>query len=112
MSAALLLGCGHTLPQTIAASQKALHAVPVVAQPLAQTWASQVDARIAYCVRQGASTEDERRTCMGVFGQGDAWEEDFETLRDAYDTAAEALETMRVVAERLEARVRGQKVQD
>lgn len=106
-SAALLCACGHTLPEAVKLTQQELHGVAIAAQAEAGIWSEQVDARIAYCRRQAAATEIDRARCMGVFGRGDAWEEDLGDLREAYDAAADALQKLGAAAARLESRQQG-----
>lgn len=89
-------------------ARQGLHAVKLAADISADQWARQVDARIESCRDKDLPTPKLRAACMGVFGQGDAFEADVAAFRDAYDETAEAMLRLEQAARRLEARSRGE----
>ncbi len=110
MGAVLIGGCGHDTSKAIRIARGGVHVVAVDIDKKAAAWAELVDARIAYCKRQDLETQDERAQCMGVFGDGEGWEADFDALRQGYDLTAEGLEQLEKASARIDARLRGQKV--
>lgn len=110
MSAVLVGGCAMSFSDGVALSRKGLRVVAIEGETKAADWAKRVDARVEYCKQQHLETLPEREECMGVYGDGEGWEDDFDALRLAYDLAADALEQLESAAKRIEARASGQKV--
>ncbi len=108
-----VVACAHTdvgVQHAVATTRTALHGVSLAAGEAAPAWSDQVDARIAYCKRQNLpDTAEARSECMGVFGEGERFEDEMAELREAYDEGAEALERMEEAARRLDAMLKGQR---
>ena len=102
-------GCASATPsmsQGVQFAQQALHGVAIAGKEASAGWSTGVDAQIAYCKRQNLKTEEERRDCMGPWGEGEAFESEFQEFRDAYDEAANGLEKLQKAARKLEARTK------
>lgn len=110
MGAVLIGGCASGTAKAIRVARGGVHVIAVELDKKADAWAQQVDARIAFCKRQGLESKEARAQCMGVFGDGEGWEADFDALRQTYDLTADGLEQLEAAAARIDARLAGQKV--